>query len=64
METVSIGGGSVVQSLEDAAIPIDDLIDALKSAEADGATHVVGLSGNHRGARWTRLSADWEWIDQ
>lgn len=55
--TVGIHAGSVEYSLEEAAIPIEELIAALQTAQEDGATYVVGFSGNYRGARYVRLSS-------
>lgn len=51
-----IGAGSVEYSKTAAELSIDEFIDALEEAKEDGATHVVGLSGNYRGARYVRLS--------
>ena len=62
--TAVIGGGSVEYSLDDAAISIQELIDALLEAQEDGATHVVAASGNYRGAKWERLSTHWTWADE
>lgn len=44
---------------EEAAIKIDTLIAALEQArDEDGVTHVVGTSGNYRGAKWVRIGTD------
>lgn len=48
--------GSVEYSRTDAEISIDEMIKALEQAKEDGATHVLGLSGNYRGAKYVRLS--------
>lgn len=61
METIILGSGSVEYGIEEAAVDIESLITALEEAKEEGATHVVLHSGNHRGAKWQRLSADWEW---
>ena len=50
-----IDAGSVEYSRKDAEVSIQELIAQLQQAEADGVTHVLGLSGNHRGARYVRL---------
>lgn len=63
MDIISIGDGDVVYSVEEAAVPIEELISALEAAQEEGATHVVTLSGNHRGARFMGMSVDWEWVD-
>lgn len=62
--TAVIGGGSVEYSLHEAAVPIQEMIDALLEAQEDGATHVVAASGNYRGAQWERLSTHWTWADE
>jgi hypothetical protein len=46
--------GSVEYGQTEAAVEIDELIAALEEAREDGATHVVGLSGN-RGDQYVRL---------
>lgn len=51
----SISSGSSEYSAEAARIPIDDFIQALQSAKEDGATYVIGTSGNYRGAPFVRL---------
>lgn len=62
-ECAVIGGGSVEYSLEEAAMPIQELIDTLLEAQEDGATYVVASSGNYRGAQWARIGTDWSWAD-
>lgn len=62
--TAVFGGGSVEYSLSEAVTDIDELIAALERAKEDGATHVVASSGNYRGARWARISAQWSWADE
>ena len=57
--TAVLAGGGVEYSLADAAIEIDDLIEALEDMKNEGVTHVVQASGNYRGARWARVSARW-----
>lgn len=47
--------GSVEYSREDARIDIDELIAELEQLKEDGVTHVIGLSGNYRGAEYVRL---------
>lgn len=51
----TMSAGSVEYSKDEAEVSIDDLIAALEEAKEDGATHVVGLSGNYRGASYVRL---------
>lgn len=53
----TIDAGSVEYNLAEAAVDIDDLIRQLETARDDGATHVVGLSGNYRGARYVSLGS-------
>lgn len=62
--TVTISAGNVEYSLDEAAVPIQEMIDVLESAKEDGATHVVGTSGNYRGAQWVRLGLDCSWADE
>ena len=60
----TIPAGSVEYSREEAQVEIDDLIAQLEQAKEDGATHVVGLSGNYRGAQYVRLGeVEVEWPD-
>lgn len=49
--------GNVGYSREEASIDIDEMIAQLEDAKRYGATHVVGLSGNHRGARYVSLGS-------
>lgn len=60
----TLSAGSVEYSLEEAAVEIDELIELLESAKSEGATHVVGTSGNYRGAQWTRLGRMYGWADE
>ena len=53
----AIDAGSVEYSREDAEVSIEDLISQLQQAQADGVTHVLGLSGNYRGAQYVRLGS-------
>lgn len=50
-----MSAGSVEYSKDQAEVSIDELVAALEEAREDGATHVVGLSGNYRGAQYVRL---------
>lgn len=60
-----ISAGSVEYSKEDAEVSIDEFIGALEQAKEDGATHVLGLSGNYRGAKYVRLGeAELEYEDE
>jgi hypothetical protein len=52
-----ISAGRVEYSRDDAAVDIDDLIASLIAVKEEGATHVVGLSGNYRGAKYVRLGS-------
>lgn len=61
--TVLISHGSVEYSLDEAAVEIDELIEALQQAKEDGATHVAGASGNYRGAQWMRITTDPSWAN-
>lgn len=58
----TISAGNVEYSIEDASVSIEELIQELENAREDGATHVVGLSGNYRGAKYVKLgSVEVEW---
>jgi hypothetical protein len=58
---VGIPAGSVEYSKDEAAVPIEDLIAQLQELKDDGATHVVGYSGNYRGAQFVKLGTpDWD----
>lgn len=50
-----ISAGSAEYNLEEAQIDIDEMIDQLERAKEEGCTHIVGLSGNYRGAQYVRL---------
>lgn len=60
--TVTLYAGSVEYDLEEAQQDIDSMIEALQSAKSEGATHVVLLSGNYRGAKYIRLRARYDWL--
>lgn len=47
--------GNVEYDKAKAAMDIDEFIAALQEAKEDGATHVVGLSGNYRGAQYVLI---------
>lgn len=51
----TISAGNVEYSKDKAKVFIDDLIAELESFKSEGATHVVGLSGNYRGASYVKL---------
>lgn len=51
----TIPAGSVEYDKDAAVVSIDDLIAALEEARESGASHVLGLSGNYRGAQYVRL---------
>lgn len=59
----TLGAGAVEYDMAAAGVPISDLIEALESARDEGATHIVGLSGNYRGASYVRLSTSYDWAD-
>ncbi len=62
--TVILRGGSVEYAREEAEVAIEDLIEALQNAQGNGATHVVMSSGNFRGAQWSSIGTDWDWIEE
>jgi hypothetical protein len=62
----TMSAGSVEYGKADAEVSIDELIEALQAAKEDGATHVLGTSGNYRGAQWVRLGlpeVEWDLED-
>lgn len=61
--TIGISAGSVEYSMDEAAMEIDEMIAMLESAKEEGATHVVGFSGNYRGAQYVRLGSHYDWLD-
>lgn len=54
----TISAGNVEYDMDAAGVDIDELINALQEAKEDGATHLVGLSGNYRGASYVRLGVN------
>lgn len=62
-EVVTVYAGSVEYSVDEAAASIDDLIDLLENAKEEGATHVVFLSGNYRGAQYLRVDNSYDWLE-
>ena len=61
--TVVLEAGSVEYSIEDAAVLIDDVIEALEQARNDGAEYVTMESGNYRGAKWMKFYASVDWAE-
>lgn len=61
--TVVLNSGGVEYSLEEAAMPIDELIELLQNAKSEGAEWVVQSSGNYRGAQWQRLPHMYGWME-
>lgn len=60
-----MGGGEVEYDLEEAMVPIDEMIDALVAArDIGGATHVVDSTGNWRGAQYQRTVTVFDLIDE
>lgn len=53
----TIPAGSVEYDAAAAEVEIDELIESLQRAKEEGATHVLGLSGNYRGAQYVRLGS-------
>lgn len=62
-DTVVLDAGDVAYSMEEAAVPIDELIKMLEDAKSEGATHVVQSSGNWRGAKWMHTARHYEWAE-
>jgi hypothetical protein len=51
----TVSAGSVEYDKQKASVDIDEMIAQLQDAKEEGVTHVLGLSGNYRGAQWVRL---------
>ena len=62
-DTIILPSGSVEYSLENARVPIDDIITTLKSARNLGAEYVVMESGNWRGAKWQSIVDGYDWYE-
>ena len=61
--STTVAGDQVVKyEFDEAARGIDEVIAELESWRVEGATHVVLFSGNHRGAKWSRVTFD-DWAD-
>jgi len=64
----TLSAGSVEYSRSEAEVDIDELIRDLEQCKEDGATHVLGLSGNYRGAQYVRLGTpeldEDDWSDE
>ena len=52
---VTIYCGQVEYTQSRAAVDIEELIGQLTDLQDQGATHVVGLSGNYRGTQYVKL---------
>lgn len=61
MNAVTVGGGGVEYSAEDAKVRIDDLITLFEEAKEEGADYVLFLSGNHRGAQYVSFPLEYDW---
>lgn len=61
---IGLAAGDVSYSIEDAAVSISELIGMLEQAQEEGATHVVGFSGNYRGAQYVTVATDYEWVEE
>lgn len=54
--TAFIPAGNVKYDLDAASIDINEMIEALEELrDLDGITHIAGLSGNYRGAKYIKL---------
>lgn len=61
--TITLSAGNVEYRAAAATVSIDDLISLLQEAQSEGATHVVGLSGNYRGAQYIRFGRRYGWLE-
>jgi hypothetical protein len=55
MKTATISTGGAEYNKSEAAVDIEGLIAELEQARDSGATHIVLLSGNYRGAKYMRM---------
>jgi hypothetical protein len=62
--TIGLSAGNVEYSIDEAVVSIDELISALQEAKDEGATHVVGYSGNYRGAQYVSISTQWDFVGE
>lgn len=60
---VTVYAGSAEYSVDEAAANIDTLIELLENAKEEGATHVVFLSGNYRGAQYLGIDHSYDWLE-
>lgn len=61
-ETATMNAGNMEYDADKAEVVIDELIATLRSAQAEGATHVVFLSGNCRGPQYVRIRMEYDWL--
>jgi hypothetical protein len=61
---IFINAGFVEYNINEARVSIDEFIAMLEEAKEDGATHLVGLSGNYRGAKFVRISTAYSYNDE
>lgn len=63
--TIILASGSVEYDAKEAAVTIESLITLLEEAQSEGATHVVGSPGNHRGPKYISLIGyeGYDWLD-
>ena len=60
---VTLEFASVEYDAESATMTIDELMELLEEAREEGATHVVGLTGNVYGAKYARIRAEVDFGD-
>ena len=61
--TVTVGMGEVVYSVAEARVSLQHVRAMLNAAEEEGATHVVFLSGNYRGAQYLQPNHYYDWLE-
>lgn len=62
-DVVTLDTGDVEYSVEKAVMLIDDMIELMENAKEEGATHLVFLSGNYRGAQYLAAPRMYDWLD-
>lgn len=60
---IGMNAANAEYGIEDAVIPLDDLLAVLQDAKAEGATHIVGYTGNYRGAKYAKFATTYDFLD-
>lgn len=60
--TITLYAGDVEYSSEKASANLEFFINMLQTALEEGATDIVFLSGNYRGAQYVTVPIEWDWL--